>query len=834
MHTVNLNGRWRLGWCEPGEGERRGWPEQGPSGARLVEASVPGDVHLDLLEAGFIEEPLYGLNARDCGWMEDKDWWYGRHFHVAAEQLGSRSELKFGGLDCTADIWLNGKHVACTDNAHIPHTVDVTDEVAPGDNLLVVRVDAGVRAKQERETAKYTMHTAAEDSPRIWVRKPQFTFSWDWAPRLLTCGIWRSVELNSYAEAALRDICLRTNLQDDGTARVQVIAEVEVFSGQGLEVEVTVALSLEATHALTLSADPEQGAALVEGELIVEEPKLWWPAALGEPALYDVHATLRHEGGLLDQTRFRYGLREIELIQEPLPGDEGESFTIAVNGEQVFCKGANWVPGDSIIARVTPAKYRALVGAASEANFTMLRVWGGGVYEDDAFYDLCDEHGILVWQDFMYACAYYPDDDPAFLAESEREARAAVRRLRNHPCIALWCGNNENQWIHYQRQQQGKAADRCYGMRIYEEVQPRVCQELDPTRPYWPSSPYGGEDPASQLEGNRHGWFVSILAPTLDERTDYSLYERDRAKFMTEFGVLAPPGMDSLRRYLPCDEQQRGSDAWEYHNNRFEQGTNQEALKRYWRPAEHLSLDDYVRFSQVIQAEALKFSLEHWRRRKFLTSGSLFWMYSDCWGEVGWTVIDYYLNRKPSYWAVKRAFAPVLVSFAPGDGSMRPCLVNDTAEAVDAKLTYGWVNVRTGAVDMESRCVHIGRSAASEVATLPLPAGDRNAWMAYGRLERDGAVLSRNRRFLAGFNFNRLDLPVAHVATELSDGEIALRTDHFAWQVHLDAPRGVALEDNDFDMLPGEHRSLALTGPPELVEQVRVRPLNDHAGQFRR
>ena len=480
---------------------------------------------------------------------------------------------------------------------------------------------------------------------------------------------------------------------------------------------------------------------MLSGELRIAQPDLWWPVPLGGQPLYDVTAVLSARRRELDRRAFRYGLREVALIQEPLGGDEGTSFIIAVNGQKVFCKGADWVPADSIVARVTPAKYRALVSAAAEANFNMFRVWGGGIFEDDAFYQLCDEHGILVWQDFLYACAYYPDDDADFVAESRREAEAALRRLRNYACIALWCGNNENQWIHYQR---GKDVARCYGERIYDEVLPDVCRRLDPTRPYWPSSPYGGPggpggdgrpDPNSEMEGDRHHWFVSIIAPTLEQRIDYRLYADDRAKFMSEFGILAPPPLDSLRRYLPPDQIARGSAAWDVHSNRFEKGTNQEALRRYWRPAEELSLEQYVRYSQMIQAEALKFALEHWRRRKFLTAGALFWMYADCWGEVGWTIIDYYLNRKPSYYAVKRALAHVLVSFQEEGDQVGVWLVNDRLDAVPGELTTGWVNLRTGDVVSDVVECEAPANAAAEVARLDMPDGDRTGWMAFGRFD---------------------------------------------------------------------------------------------------
>lgn len=827
MHSLSLNGAWRLAWCEPGEGEDLDWPQTGPAGPEIVRADVPGDVHLDLLDAGLLEEPLYGRHAPACRWMERTDWWYARTFHLPAGHIGRRTELHFDGLDTTADIWLNGRHLGRSNNAHVPHIFDATGVVRAGMNRLVVRVDAGVRAADGKEVDRYTMHTAGEELPRMWIRKPQFTFQWDWAPRLLTCGIWRDVELRTYETLALRNLALRTHLDEGGAARIGVRAEVESFPGAPLPVELTITLSRDSASELTLRAEAAPGGTELVGDLTLQDPDLWWPRPLGEPALYDVSAVLRADGAVADSRAFRYGVREVELLQEDL-GEEGTSFVLAVNGEKVFCKGANWVPADSLIARVGPARYGALIGAAAEANFNMLRIWGGGIYEDDLFYDLCDEHGILIWQDFMFSCAYYPDDDPEFMAEVRAEAQKAVRRLRNHPCIAIWCGNNENQWIHYQRRQAGGAAERCYGERIYDELLPEVCAALDPTRPYWPSSPWGGEDPNSQWAGDRHNWDVTILAPTIEERTDYRRYAEDRSKFMSEFGVIGPPHLDTLRRYLPPRQLERDSEVWAFRTNRFEKGTLRAALERYWRPADELSLEQYLRAGQVIQAEVLKFALEHWRRRKFATAGALFWMYADCWGEVGWTVIDYYLSRKPSYWAVRRAFAPTLVSLAEEDsGEVGVWLVNDRPRPVEGRLAAGWLNLATGDLDLDQVPVVAPANAAERIRAVPRPAGPEAHWMALASFESGGEVLSRNRLFLTGFNFNRLALPETRMTCEPSEDGTALRlrSDAFAWHVHLGAPRGVRLADNDFDMLPGEERSVEVSGPRSLLDQVTARPV---------
>ena len=829
MFQMSLDGMWALAWCAPGEGEKSGWPETGVAEAEHVAARVPGDVHVDLLEAGVIEEPLHGTNALDVRWMETRDWWYSRTFDLPSHVPGDRIELHFAGLDTTADVYLNGRHVGCSNNMHVPQTFDVTSEVRRDGNLLIVRVDAGMRAAAGKEIERYRMGCASDDLPRAWVRKPDFAFGWDWAPRLLTCGIWRGVEVRCFRAAALRDVCLRTALEYDGAARIGVLAEIENFTGDALDVRLVVRMSRTEAHDLSLSARVAPGVHVLEGEVVVARPDLWWPAPMGEPALYDVTASLSAAGRAVDGQTFCYGVREVSLVQEP-QGEEGTSFIIAVNGRPVFCKGANWVPPDSILARIRPDRYHALVAAAGEANFNMFRVWGGGTFEDDLFYDLCDEHGILVWQDFFYCCIYYPDEDPEFMREARIEAERGVRRLRNHACIALWCGNNENQWLHQGRAAAGSGPERCLGDRLYDELLPDVCAELDPTRPYWPSSPYGGEDANSPLEGDRHSWDVSIGALTVEQRIDYRLYAEDRGKFVSEFGVLAPPSLDCLRRWLPPGQVNRTSEVWAFHNNDFERGTNQEALLRYWRPADDMSLEDYVRFSQMIQAEALRFAIEHWRRRKFRTAGALFWMYADCWAEVGWTIIDYCLGRKRSYYAVRRAFAPVLVSLQEEEDGVGVWLVNDTLEPVEGELTCGWLNVRTSRMTgREQAAASVDANEAAEVKHLEPPDGDHDAWMAFASLSRDGRVVSRSRHFLAGFHFNRLGLLPANVTCRPADGgrAVEVATDGFAWQVHLGLPPGAKCEDNDFDLLPGERRCIGLRGPRGAAEQVTARPLND-------
>ena len=307
---------------------------------------------------------------------------------------------------------------------------------------------------------------------------------------------------------------------------------------------------------------------------------------------------------------------------------------------------------------------------AAGANLNMLRVWGGGVYESDAFYDACDEHGILVWHDFMYACAYYPDDDPAFVEEARLEARAAVERLRNRPCIALWCGNNENQWLHGLFGSMGRAQPQLHGLSLYDELLPAVVAELDPDRPYVAGTPLGGSSPNAEDGGTRHAWDLVFLSDGLDTRTDFPAFRDDRSAFVAEFGCLGPSDVESLRTFLPPDEhERRDGPAWKRHDNWFESGATAHAIARYWGPVEALDVDAYVALGQLVQAEALTIAIEHWRRRKFRTSGTLFWGYTDPWGTThSWAIVDAFLRRRAAYHDVARAFAPVALSLEPRPG----------------------------------------------------------------------------------------------------------------------------------------------------------------------
>jgi beta-mannosidase len=581
-----------------------------------------------------------------------------------------------------------------------------------------------------------------------------------------------------------------------------------------MDVDLVLSLKGEKEHNLKKTVTLNSGLNKNSYELEVSNPKLWYPQPIGNPYLYNFTLIVYKNDKELHNYSTKYGIREIELIQEPTL--EGKSFVISINKKKVFCKGANWVPADSIPANVSGEKYRKLIELASQANFNMFRIWGGGIYEDPLFYQLCDEYGIMVWQDFMFACAPYPDDDSEFMQQVEKEVHAVIKELRNHPSLILWSGNNENQWIHHNGAWGGRKV-RLYGDVIYNELLPKLCKILDPSRPYWPSSPYGGKDPNCQDEGDRHAWQMTLQSKDPYERVNFKRYVADKGKFITEFGHLAPSVRKSLLEFNPQKELYINSSIWKYHNNTFERGNMKAALERFFILQDKLSLEEYIISSQMLQAEALKFALEHWRRRMFNTAGVLFWMYSDCWGTTGgWTIVDYYLRLKPSYFYVKRAFEPLHISLKE-TSPIEVWITNDTYNTYPVDIEYG---IKTfGGEELIKKCKQEkfsvgGARIVGKVDTAGISQGQRSRVFCYAKVYLKNELISQNRCFLV--DFKDLELPEPKLKTVLkkisgSVYKLKLSSENFAWMVNIEFPGGISVNDDYFDIFPGENYEVSIT-----------------------
>jgi beta-mannosidase len=833
MISQLLSAPWKLHDFAPGEGLAAGAYTATFDDHAWIPVPVPGDVHQALIDAGRIEDPFYDRNEPECAWIEDREWWYRLTFDGPAEPLqpGERWRLVFHGLDTFVTIWLNGQELGHHQNMFREAVFDVSDRLHPGQpNTLALCFDRPLD-----HTGGFEGFTSwGRNTERVFMRKAQFSYGWDWGPRLPNVGLWRPVELRRERRAVIQGVHFYTLEIDRAQNRAQVAVRVEAeHFADARPLSATVWLTWagaahgphpSATALLDLKGDGPTLSGMAY--LTVENPGLWWTHDLGDPALYTLDVALVEEGSELDRHQQKVGIRTVTLDQSPDPEEHGTRFfRFVLNGVPIFAKGADWVPAHSFVGAISHGHYEALLTAARDANMNMLRIWGGGIYEHDAFYDLCDRLGILIWQDFMFACAIYPENNPDFVAEVEAEARYQVRRLRSHACLALWCGNNENQWIH---DQIFWAAPGSYvpGQLYYDQILPRTVAELDGRTPYWPGSPYGGNDHNSMEDGDRHNWDTWHGGhprrfgeqPHTDhspEGVSFRRYAEDTGRFISEFGMHAAPVYETLRRSIPADQLYHHSPSMDHHNkdNPKNKGDNL-MLDVTGLPK---VLDEYIDFSMIAQAEGLKFGIEHFRRRKPHCSGTLFWQLNDCWPVLSWSVIDYYGFGKAGYFYAKRVFAPVLASFkALPDGGVELWVTNDTLSEVEDTVT---IRLSTfGGTIVWERQQPVRVSANSSAAVWSISAADLDSGPdRYLGVRSSNGAFPANRHFFAAIKDLQREPVAPEVAITPVDEHtlsVELRAAAFAYFVHLIVPHeATRFSDNYFDLEPGESRTITVTNP---------------------
>jgi beta-mannosidase len=573
--------------------------------------------------------------------------------------------------------------------------------------------------------------------------------------------------------------------------------------------------------------------------LILPNPALWWPHGYGEQALYDLDISLWRGDTRLDTFRDRVGIRTVKLDQSHDPDEVGtQNFTLVVNGVPIFAKGANWIPADLLNGRVNRARYAELLRLLVEANGNMLRVWGGGQYEQDDFYRLADEMGVMIWHDFMFSCALYPDDDAQFVHEVRIETEYQLRRLRNRASVVLWVGNNENDWIEDMRHWEQPGHD-FGGKRLYHEVLPEVVARLDPSRPYWPSSPYGGNDHNSAECGDRHNWCAwhgQVQPRHFGEEpqrdwspygVSYRRYAEDKARFISEFGLHALPVFETLRRNVPASEHTFGSPDLLFRNK--DDPKNKGDMLMLAHTGLPKDLPEYIDFSMICQAEGLKFAVEHYRRRKFHCSGTLIWQWNDCWPGLTWSLLDYYAFPKAGYFFVKRAFAPVMASFKDEpDGSVSLWLVNDTLSPLDDALTWVHGTFNGDILSQGEVNAHVPPNSVIQMARItPEILGTGNRQRQYLWVRSSGGHFPDNRHFFAEIKDLVRHRPNVQVVWH-QDGDALIAdisTDTYAYFARLFVPlEGTRYSDNWFDVPPGETRRVRIWHPggrlitPEMVE----------------
>ena len=813
-------------------------------------ASVPGVVHLDLLACGLIEDPFFRLNERNVQWVDKEDWVYETTFDLPTGMWSRQCHrLVFKGLDTYADVELNGEKILSADNMFREWRVDVSGRLRKEGNVLRVYFHSPIKVDLPKWEALPYRYEAGNDQSQngglfekkvsVFARKAGYHYGWDWGPRLVTSGIWRPVVLEAWDDVLLEDVAVAQQRVSQRSA--EIACEVEITAREVTPGARVAVYDAGAERLLgEVACDLKPGNNRVRVEFTLRNPRLWWCNGLGSPELYDFRTELSVDGRMADSRTVTTGIRSIELVRER--DADGQSFYFRLNGVRVFAKGANYIPSDSFLPRVTRADYEKTVADAAAVHMNMLRVWGGGIYEDDAFYDLCDRYGLLVWQDFMFACSLYPAEG-ALLENIRCEAVDNVKRLRNHPSIAVWCGNNENQtaWFSWGWKENYERQNPAWAEKIWKEYADQyfvtladVVREYGNGVAYTPSSPFSSPDKGqADNEGDRHFWGVWNATHPI------SAFRDERSRFFSEYGFQSFPELATVMRYAPeAEDRDILSDAMMWHQRggmNANERIRKQLLKEYREPKD---FESFLYMTQILQADAVKIAMEAHRREKPYCMGTLFWQINDCWPVASWSSRDYYGRWKALHYFAAKAFDDILVSPVARAGKLELWVVSDRQQAVSGSLeAVAWTmdgkragtfrqSVRLQA-DESRKCAEIaldgllGGQAPEEVVVQVLftPRGER-------KIYSNNCFLAKQKEMA----YPEVRVDTAAAATD-SGIRLTLRCDGFARGVCLGLNDAEGFfSDNYFDLMPGQPVSVEVRTdltPGEFVRLLTIKTLRD-------
>ena len=809
-------------------------------------AHVPGCVHLDLIAAGQIEDPFYRDNESRLMWIGETDWAYQRDFDVSAAMLArDHLLLRCHGLDTLATVRINGVEIATADNMFRTWVWDVKPHLRPGTNTLDITFAAPVpflhRMDAERGEMRgwvrpMRIHSAG------WLRKEPSNFGWDWGPVLVTSGIWRDLELIAFDSARLSEVAIAQTHHEEGAVSLTVSGRLDRSGDAPLSATVQITLDgQDAAPAQQITIDEDTFTA----QITIATPQLWWINGLGGQPLYTVTVTLQQEDIVIDQTTKRIGLRVFKL--ERHEDTWGESFAFSINGVPFFAKGANWIPADVFPSRLTRADYARLLGDAHTVHMNMIRVWGGGIYESDDFYDVCDELGLAVWQDFIFACGTYPGFDADFRANVKAEAEDNVRRLRHHASLALWCGNNEIE--------QGMAGiDAPWKLSmtwadyalLFDELLPSVVSTLDPETAYWPGSPHSPhgdrEDHMNPKWGDTHLWAV------WHGKQPFEWYHTRLDRFVSEFGFQSFPQPTTVARFTVPEDRNITSYVMEHHQrSAIGNATIIEYLLSWFQLP--TSFDMMLWMSQILQAMAMKYAVEGWRRNMPRTMGALYWQLNDLWGAPTWSGLDYLGNWKALQYLAARFFAPVLISGVEDSstGTVAVHVTSDATTPIEGIARWQVTTTRGETVASGEQVVTAAPQSSAVVLTLECSAwiaqhGERSLlvwleWVTSAGVESDNLVTFARPKHLdlapPKITVTVADhpSPASTYMLEVVSGTPAL----FVWLELADVDQdGVTarFSDNFFHLAPGQTVAVEVSGIAPLAadvlrQQLRVYSLVD-------
>ena len=791
------------------------------------DAKVPGTVHQDLLNHNRIPNPFYGMNEEAVQWVENEDWMYRTSFVVDEQQLSrDAAVLEMDGLDTYADVFLNGALILRSDNMFVGHKIEVKPVLRKGVNKLLVRFRSPVKeVLPQLQTNGFDYPASNDHSPwrtSVYTRKAPYSYGWDWGIRLATCGIWRPVRLVFSDVARIEDYYVCQEAVTQAKADVDNRLEINNVTSNTVSalLKVDYHYSDSDTKEIRKHIELRPGANTVSLPVSIGNPHLWMPNGWGEPSLYKFTASLSVDGVEIAKQERNVGLRTVRVVMDD--DEHGKSFYFVVNGKPMFAKGANFIPDDALLPNVTQERYKRIFEDVKAANMNMLRVWGGGIYEDDEFYDEADRNGILIWQDFMFACSSYPHD-PLFVGRVESEAEYNIKRLRGHASLAMWCGNNEiyeaMRYWGWQRKYSAEAfaeMERGYNV-LFRELLPQMVERLDGTRFYMHSSPYEANwgRPKSWKTGDSHNW------GTWHGRKPFESFDTDVPRFMSEYGFQAFPEMKTIRTFAEEKDFELESPVMNAHQKAdIGNALIKQTMGLYYNVPE--KFEDLVYVGLVLQGQGMRHGIEAHRRNRPYCMGSLFWQLNDSWSVVSWSGIDYYGNWKALMYQSKRAFAPILINAIKEGDDLCVYLVSDELQDHDG------VRLDVELMDFDGK-VHgkwtqSGRLAANtSVLFMKKPAGELQGKLSaatsllhFTLKDKNGATLADDVFYFAYPKDQKL--PEANIETSVrrrGDAiEMTLKTDKLARDIFVEVPvQGVRFTDNFFDLLPGQRKKITITSP---------------------
>lgn len=821
-----------------------GWQFKQHRGVNWYNATVPGVVHTDLMANDIIEDPFYRLNERGVQWVDKEDWEYATTFTADKDVMSKECiELVFEGLDTYADVYLNDKLILKADNMFRRWRVDVKPHLRAGENRLRVYFHSVVKIDMPKWEALpfqyYRWNDQSENGGllkrkiSVFCRKAGYHYGWDWGPRLVTSGIWRPVYLEAWNSLRISDIFY--NQKSVTAKRADIDVEFEILSQESATAQLRVideqSGKVLAKGVTTLKAGENR--AIVP--MSIAKPKLWWTNGLGEPHRYGFRTEVEIGGKVVDSKHHDIAVRSLKVVRE---NDEfGRSFYFELNGKRVFAKGANYIPCDSFLTRVSQTTYEQTIADAVAVNMNMLRVWGGGIYENDIFYELCEKNGIMVWQDFMFACALYPVEGE-FAENIRLEAIDNIKRLRNYGCIALWCGNNEcyDTLMACHRSYTKKGIDmKYYDLQKaqfdyqYYDLLPKVCAEYDPSRYYHPMSPWTAKDVSAAKEahmGDLHYWKVWGSSQDIDN------YNIVRSRFFSEYGFQSFPIFESVKLYAPEQrDHQLQSEVMMSHQrggSKANKRINKYLEDNYWQAK---NFPEFCYMTQVLQGDAIKLAVEAHRRDMPFCQGSLFWQHNDCWPVASWASRDYYGRWKAQHYFARHFFDKYMVTAYPRDGRLKVFVVSDSQTAQTGELNIRIVTLDGEVVKEISKRVKV----AANTSTIFI---NESIDSLLGSVKAEDVVIASTltigERSYSNTNFfvrqRYLNFPTTEVKVEVADTadgvEVTLSADKFARAVYLAVEDLESrFEDNFIDILPHSSRKIKVTtglSAKEFGKQLKI------------